>query len=106
VTGKSGAPQVKAPPMRSRAKASYTAVSGSNRSAPVALAVSPELTVSDRLVVFHVGRSIRAVEIATGRVKTLITAAAPPIGLSIEGGRLAWAENLKHGARIRALHVS
>jgi hypothetical protein len=75
-------------------------------SAPVALAASPTLTVSDRLVVFHVGRSIRAVEIATGRVKTLITAAAPPIGLSIEGGRLAWAENLKHGARIRALHVS
>ncbi len=75
-------------------------------SAPVALAASPTLTVSDRLVVFHVGRSIRAVEIATGRVKTLITAAAPPIGLSIEGGRLAWAENLKHGARICALHVS
>ena len=75
-------------------------------SAPVAFATSPELTVSDKVVVFHVGRSIRAVEIATGRVKTLITAAAPPIGLSIEGGRLAWAENLKHGARIRALHVS
>jgi hypothetical protein len=75
-------------------------------SAPVALAASPTLAVSDRLVVFHVGRSIRAVEVATGRVKTLITAAAPPIGLSIEGGRLAWAENLKHGARIRALHVS
>ena len=75
-------------------------------SAPVAIAANPELTVSDRLVVFHVGRSIRAVEIATGRVETLLTAAAPPIGLSLEGGRLAWAENLKHGARIRALHVS
>jgi hypothetical protein len=75
-------------------------------SAPVALKTSPELTVSDRLVVFHIGRSIRAVEVATGRIKTLITAAAPPIGLSIEGSRLAWAENLKHGARIRALHVS
>jgi hypothetical protein len=75
-------------------------------SAPVAFATSPELTVSDKVVVFHIGRSIRAVEIATGRVKALITAAAPPIGLSIEGGRLAWAENLKHGARIRALHVS
>ena len=74
-------------------------------SVPVAIATSPELTVSDRVAVFHVGRSIRAVEIATGRVKTLITAAAPPIGLSIEGARLAWAENLKHGARIRALHA-
>jgi hypothetical protein len=75
-------------------------------SVPVAIATSPELTVSDQLAVFHVGRSIRAVEIHTGRVKTLITTAAPPIGLSIEGSRLAWAENLKRGARIRALHVS
>jgi hypothetical protein len=75
-------------------------------SVPVAIAASPELAVSDGLAVFHVGRSIRAVEIHTGRVKTLITAAAPPIGLSIEGTRLAWAENLTHGARIRALRVS
>jgi hypothetical protein len=75
-------------------------------SAPVANATNPDLTVSDRFVVFHIGRSIRAVEIATGRVRTLIRAAAPPVGLSLEGGRLAWAENLKHGARIRALHVS
>jgi hypothetical protein len=74
-------------------------------SAPVALTTSPELTVSDRLIAFHVGRVIRGVEIATGRVETLITAAAPPIGLSIDGRRLAWAENLKHGARIRALRV-
>jgi hypothetical protein len=85
----------------------YSASSGQpTGSAPVALATSPALTVSDRLVVFHVGRSIRAAEIATGRVKTLITAAAPPIGLSLEGSRLAWAENLKHGARILALRVS
>ena len=79
---------------------------GPTGSVPVAIATSPELTVSDRLAVFHVGRSIRAVEIATGRVKTLVTAAAPPIGLSVEGTRVAWAENLKHGARIRALHAS
>jgi hypothetical protein len=84
----------------------YSASSGQpTGSAPVALATNPELTVSDRLVVFHVGRSIRAVEVATGRVKTLFTAAATPIGLSIEGSRLAWAENLKHGARILALRV-
>jgi hypothetical protein len=74
-------------------------------SVPISIATSPELTTSDRLAVFHVGRSIRAVEIGTGRVKTLITAAATPIGLSVEGTRVAWAENLKHGARIRALHA-
>ena len=84
----------------------YTPSGSPSGSVPVAIATSPALTVSDQLVVFHVGRSIRAVEIATGRVKTLVTAAAQPIGLSIEGGRLAWAENRKHSARIRALYVT
>ena len=36
----------------------------------------------------------------------LVKTAATPIGLSLEGSRLAWAENLKSGARIRALHLS
>jgi hypothetical protein len=86
--------------------ATYSASGGQPiGSTPVAFTTSRELTASDRLVVFHVGRSIRAVQIATGRVRSLITAAARPIGLSLEGSRLAWAENLKHGARIRALHV-
>jgi hypothetical protein len=81
----------------------YTPETGSPAgSVPVALATNPSLSVSDRLAVFHVGRSIRGVEIGTGRVRTLVTAAAPPIGLSVEGNRIAWAENLKHGARIRA----
>jgi hypothetical protein len=35
-----------------------------------------------------------------------VTAGAPPIGLSLEGSRLAWAENRKHGARIRAYYVN
>ena len=72
-------------------------------SLPVAIAASPELAVSDRLAVFHVGRSIRAVDLATGRSRNLATAAGRPIGLSVEGTRVAWAENLKHGGwRIRA----
>src|SRR5258705_36097 len=82
----------------------YTPSSGSRTatgSVPVAIATSPALTASDQLVVFHVGRSIRAVEIGTGRVRSLVTAAAAPVGLSIEGSRLAWAENRKHGARVR-----
>lgn len=74
-------------------------------SAPIASTTSPALTVSDTLAVFHVGRSIRAVDLASRRVKTLITAAAIPVGLSIEGTRIAWAENSKRGARIRALYV-
>jgi hypothetical protein len=75
-------------------------------SVPVAIATSPALSVSDRIAVFHVGRSIRGVDIATGRVRTLVSAAAQPIGLSVEGNRVAWAENLKHVARIRAYFAS
>jgi hypothetical protein len=88
----------------------WYALASSSRTAtgsvPVAVATTPALTASDQLVVFHVGRSIRAVEIATGRVRSLVTAGAPPLGLSIEGSRLAWAENRKHGARIRAYYVT
>jgi hypothetical protein len=75
-------------------------------SVPVAIATTPTLSVSDRVAVFHVGRSIRGVDIATGRVRTLASAAAQPIGLSVEGNRVAWAENLKHVARIRAYFAS
>jgi hypothetical protein len=74
-------------------------------STPVAAATSPRLAVSDRYIVFRVGRSIRGISVATGKTRTLARAAAPPVGLSLVGSRLAWAENLKHGARIRALHL-
>jgi hypothetical protein len=74
-------------------------------STPVATATSPRLAVNDRYIVFHVGRSIRAITVATGKARTLVRAAATPVGLSLVGSRLAWAENLKRGARIRALQL-
>ena len=74
-------------------------------SVPVAHAASPELTANDQLVVFHVGRSLHGVDVTTHRVRTLGTTAATPIGLSLEGGRLAWAENVNGVGRIRALYV-
>ena len=55
---------------------------------------------------FRVGRSIRAVATSTHRLRILARAAATPVGLSIEGNRAAWAENLRRGARIRALYVT
>src|SRR2546423_7086079 len=74
-------------------------------SVPVPNTASPELTASDQLVVFHVGRSLRAVDVGTHSVRTLGTAASAPIGLSLEGGRLAWADNVKGTGRIRALYI-
>jgi hypothetical protein len=66
---------------------------------------SPELTVGDDLIVFRVGRSIRAVGIASHKVLKLARAASTPIGLSLEGSRLAWGENVKGRGRIQTLSV-
>ena len=75
-------------------------------SIPVPKTTSLQLTASDRLIVFRVGRSLRAVSTSTHRTQILAKAATTPIGLSLEGGRLAWAENLGRTSRIRALYVS
>jgi hypothetical protein len=74
-------------------------------SAPVAAATAPTLAVNDRYIVFRAGRTVRGINVATGKIRTLVRAAAAPVGLSLSGSRLAWAENLKHGARIRALRL-
>jgi hypothetical protein len=75
-------------------------------SVPVPKTTAPRLTASDQLVVYRVGRSLRGVSTTTHRPRKLATAAATPIGLSLEGGRLAWAENVGGNGRIRALYVS
>src|SRR4051794_37827423 len=67
---------------------------------------SPSLSATDRVAIFHVGRSIRSVAPGSAKARTLIRAAAEPIGLSIEGRRIAWAENQKSTARIRALTLT
>ncbi|MGD0715112.1 MAG: hypothetical protein ABSB24_13155 [Gaiellaceae bacterium] len=74
-------------------------------SVPVPKDASPELSAGARLIVFHVGRSIRCVDVTSGRVRTLAGAASTPIGLSVEGNRVAWAENVKGRGRIRDLIV-
>jgi hypothetical protein len=76
-------------------------------SAPVATATGPELAVSDKYIIFRIGRSIRSIDITTGRIRTIARAASSPIGLSLVGSRLAWAENLKNGGgRVRALYLA
>jgi hypothetical protein len=72
----------------------------------VPAATSPELSATDQIAVFHVGNSIRGVAPGAAKVRSLARAAATPIGLSIEGRRVAWAENLKSTARIRALTLT
>ena len=75
-------------------------------SVPISGKAAAQLTATDKTIVYRVGRSIRSVDIDSHALKTLARAAATPIGLSIEGNRLGWAENLKHEARIRTLTVT
>jgi hypothetical protein len=85
----------------------YDAETGHARgSIPVPGTTSAVLTTSDQLVVFRVGLSIRGVSVATHRSRLIAKAAATPVGLSLEGGRLAWAENLDGRSRIRAVYVT
>ena len=68
-------------------------------------ATDARLGASDRYVVFRVRRSVRVLDAATGKARRIATAAGRPIGLSIEGARIAWAENVHGHGRIRALRV-
>ena len=64
---------------------------------------SPSLSVGDTAIVFRVGRSIRAAELSTGKVQAVAKASSTPLGLSVAGSRVAWAENVGGRGRIRAV---
>lgn len=85
----------------------YDAASGDRRgSVPLPSGTSPELAASDQLLVFRTGKTISGVRLpAAHSVTVLARAAAAPMGLSIEGGRVAWAENVGGKGRVRALYV-
>jgi hypothetical protein len=61
------------------------------------------ISAAGRNVVFAAGHTIRRLDARTGVVTTLATAGRTPVGLTIEGRRVVWAENSRSGARIRAV---
>ena len=63
------------------------------------------LAVTDQFVVYRFGRGLRAVVLATGHVRPLGKTAAAYVGLSLDQGRLVWAENHTTYGLIRALSV-
>jgi hypothetical protein len=65
--------------------------------------VASTLAASGRRVAFQAGRSIFVIDARSGRLRLVARAAGTPIGLSIVGRRIAWAENLRGGARVRAI---
>jgi hypothetical protein len=66
---------------------------------------APMLGVSDQAIVYRFGRALRAVLPSNGHVRALGKTAAQYLGLSLDGGRLVWAENHRRSGRIRALPV-
>jgi hypothetical protein len=66
---------------------------------------SPRLAVSDQTIVYSAGKVLYAIDVAGRQVSTLLAAPVPPVGLSVDGGRVLWAENVGGLGRIRSLAV-
>ena len=66
-------------------------------------ATAADVSTAGRWTVFRTGRTIRGVWSKTGLVYKLAVAASAPVGLSIEGTRVVWAENGRRGSRVLAL---
>jgi hypothetical protein len=65
---------------------------------------SPQLAATNRLIVYRAGRAVRGIAVLTHRVTTLaLTASTAVVGLSIQRGRLVWAENAAGASRVRSL---
>jgi Tol biopolymer transport system component len=62
-----------------------------------------DLSMAGSRAVFHTGKTIWLLDARTRKAVRLTAASATPIGLSIDGNRIAWAENLGKRARIRAV---
>jgi hypothetical protein len=69
---------------------------------PVISTTAPELGVSSAGVVYRIGRKIYLFG-GSAAPKLVWQASATPIGLSIEGRRIAWAVNVKGHGRIVTL---
>jgi len=78
-------------------------LSGSFRSAVAVPSRVDSLSAAGRSVVFAVGHAIRRLDARTGVVSTLATGRRTPVGLTIEGRRVVWAENARGVARIQAV---
>jgi hypothetical protein len=80
----------------------YAIPTGTLVSTPVNVNVALEvLDIAGKWIVYHVGREIRIVD-DLGGDRLLTVALRDPIGVSIEGRRVAWAENVGRTHRFRA----
>jgi hypothetical protein len=66
---------------------------------------APVVAAGTTAIVYRVGLSLRSVDVRTHHVRVITKAAATPVGLSLAGTRLAWAEDVDGHGRIRAVTV-
>jgi Tol biopolymer transport system component len=78
-------------------------LNGTRRRAVAVPSSVRSLSAAGRTVVFAAGTGIRRLDARTGAVTTLATTRWAPVGLTIEGRRVVWAENIRGNARIRTL---
>jgi hypothetical protein len=78
---------------------------GAQRFTPVGRNAT-QLTASGTTAVYRIAREIHAVDLLDGATRLLARASATPVGLSIEGNRVAWGENVGGRGRIRALTLT
>lgn len=84
----------------------YDTASGTKLgSVAVSTKAAPELAASDGVLVYRVGRVLRAISVRTGRIRMLARAAVAPLGFTLAGSRLTWAENGDGTSRIRAVSL-
>jgi hypothetical protein len=84
----------------------YSPTTGSSiGSVPVPPGTARELSANDQFAVFRIGRFLHVLSFATGHSRTVAQTVGQPIGVSLEGNRLAWAENIRGRGRIRALYL-
>ena len=66
---------------------------------------APEIGVDDQVIAYRYGRVQRTLVLATRHVRALGQTAPAFLGLSLDEGRLVWAENGSSSGRIRALSL-
>jgi hypothetical protein len=76
---------------------------GAKKRLPAIRTGESDVSVAGSKIVLLTGRTIRLVDASTGKTFVVAKAAAAPIGLSIEGRRIAWAENIGGRGRIRGV---
>jgi hypothetical protein len=75
-------------------------------SVAVPASTAPTVSANDQIAAFRVGRFLHVLTFNTGHSRTVAQTVGRPIGVSLEGSRLAWAENVRGHGRIRAVFVS